>query len=169
MNGFPCMIIDIGHIMHLGMTIMAWCDAVLSLGCKNLIGLGLAVSPPLLLETGLEKTASAATAKIIGFIRCHVNKIFFTNNCFNNISQVFCHRVAKCFSHQLTGILNRELDFPILVPVRRGFEFTFSDPLSIELNNTFYFKIIRDIEFFQSCQDCEEFVPSLGVEPDFTA
>jgi hypothetical protein len=69
----------------------------------------------------------------------------------------------------LTGILNRELDLAFLVPVRGGFQFALFDPLGIKLNNTFNFKVVRDVEFFQSCQDCKEFVPSLGVEPDLTA
>jgi len=51
MNRFPCMVINVGHIVHLGMTIMAWGDAVRSFGCKDLVGLGLAISPSLLLET----------------------------------------------------------------------------------------------------------------------
>ena len=41
-----------------------------------------------------------------------------------------------------------------------------SDPLGIELDNAFNLKIMRDVEFLQSYQDCEQFVTSLGVEPD---
>ena len=69
----------------------------------------------------------------------------------------------------MARILDSELDLTFLVPVRGGFELAFSDPLGVKLNYAFNFKIVRDVEFFQSCQDCKEFVPSLGVEPDFTA
>jgi len=149
--------------MHLGMTIMAWRDAIGSFGCKDLVGLGLAIGPPLFRETGLEESTTAATAKVIGFIGCHVNEIFFTHNFLDNVSHIFGNGITQSFSHQLTGILKGELDFSVFVPVRRWIEFTFPDPLCIELNNTFNFKVVRDVEFFQSYQDCKEFVPSLRV------
>jgi hypothetical protein len=39
--------------------------------------------------------------------------------------------------------------------------------LGIILNDAFDFEVVRNVEFFQSGPDCKEFVPSLGVEPDF--
>ncbi len=149
------MIIHFSHIMHLGMTIMAGCDAVCGFGCKDLVGFGLPVSPPLLLKTGLEVSPPAATAEVIGSVGCHINEIFLTHNRFNNISQIFGNRVAKRFSDQLTGILDRELDLSFFVPVRRWLEFAVPDPFCIKLNDTFDFKVVRDIEFLQSCPDCE--------------
>jgi hypothetical protein len=65
----------------------------------------------LFLETGLEKSTASATAKIIGFIGCHVNEVFFTHNFFYNISHFFGNRIAQCLSDQLAGILESELDF----------------------------------------------------------
>ena len=121
MNRFPCMVINVGHIVHLGMTIMAWGDTVRSFGCKDLVGLGLAISPSLLLETGLKISATAATTKIIGSVGSHVNKIFFTHDCFNNISQVFGNRITKGFSDQLARVLNSKFNFSVLVPVGRWF------------------------------------------------
>jgi len=117
MNGLPRMVIDFGHIMHLGMTIMAGRDAVSCLGRQDLVGLGLAISPPLLLETGLQITAAAAAAEIIGFVGHHINKVFFTHHGFDNISQIIGNRVTKRFSDQLAGVLNRKFDLSVLVPV----------------------------------------------------
>jgi hypothetical protein len=37
------------------------------------------------------------------------------------------------------------------------------------LNDAFDFEVVIDLEFFQSEPDCEEFVPSLGIEPDLAA
>jgi len=163
------MVVDFGHIMDLGMAVVARRDAIGCLGGQNLVGLGLAVSPSLLGESGLKESAAAAAAKVIGLIGGHVHKVFFPDNRPDHISHVFGNRITKGLSDQLTGILKRELDLTFLVPVRGRFKFTFSDPLGIELNNTFNLKVVGDVEFFQSCQDCKEFVPSLGVEPDLTA
>jgi hypothetical protein len=68
------------------MTIMAWRDAVCRLCCQDLVGLGLPIGPSLLLETGLEKPTATTTAKVIGPVGCHVDKIFFAHNRFDNIS-----------------------------------------------------------------------------------
>ncbi len=151
------------------MAVMAGRDAIGRLGCQNLIGLGLAVGPSLLLETRLEKPAAAAAAEVIGPVGGHINKVFFTHNRFNHVSHIFGNRIAKGFSNQLTGILEGKLNLSFLIPVRGGFQFTLSDPFGIQLNDGFNFKVVRDVEFFQSYQDCKEFVTSLGVEPDLTA
>ena len=169
MDGFPCVVVDLGHIMNLGMAVMARRDAIGCLGGQNLVGLGLAVCPSLFGESGLEESPAAATTKIVGAIRGHVNEVFFTNNGLDHISHVISNRISQGLSDQLTGILKCKLDLTFLVPVRGGFQFAFSDPLGIELNDTFNLKVVGDVEFFQSYQDCKEFVPSLGVEPDFTA
>lgn len=117
MDGLPCVIIYFCHVMYLGMAVMTGSDAIGCFGGKNLVGLGLAIGPPLLLESGLQESPAAAAAEIIGFIGLHIYKIFFTHHCFNNISQIICNRVAKRFSNQLAGVLNRKFDLPVLVPV----------------------------------------------------
>lgn len=141
--------------MHLGMTVMTGSDAVVSLGSQNLVGFGLTICPSLFLESGLEITPAAAAAEIIGSIGCHVNEIFFTHNRFDNISQFFGNRITERFSDQLAGILNGKFDLSLFVPLRRGFEFSLPDPLGIQLNNTFDFKVMRNLEFLQSGPDCE--------------
>jgi hypothetical protein len=66
----------------------------------------------------------------------------------------------------LAGVLYREFDFQVLVPVGIDFQLSFPDPLGIKLDDTLYFKVVLNLEFFQSGPDCEKFVPSLGIEPD---
>ena len=103
--------------MNLGMAVVARRNTIGCLGGQDLVGLGLAIGPPLFLETRLEESATAATAKIIGFVGCHVYEIFFAHNFLDNISHFFGNRVTQRFSDQLTGILERKLDLTFLVPV----------------------------------------------------
>ncbi len=149
--------------MYLGMAVMAWCNAIGCLGCQDLIGLCLSIGPSLFRKTGLEITAAAATTKIIGAVGGHVDEIFFTHNFFNHVSHVFSDRVTKGFSDKLAGILKSKFNLSFLIPVRRWVQFTFFNPLCVKLDNTFDFKVMGDVKFLQSYQDCEEFVPSLGV------
>lgn len=74
------MVVDLGHIMDLGMAVVARRDAIGCLGGQDLIGLGLAVSPSLLGESGLKESTAAAAAKVIGSVGGHVDKIFFPDN-----------------------------------------------------------------------------------------
>jgi hypothetical protein len=114
------MLVDLGHIMDLGMAVMARRNAIGCLGGKDLVGLGLAVSPSLLCESGLKESTAAAAAKVIGAIGGHIHKVFFPNHSPDHISHVFGNRITKGLSDQLTGILKRELDLTFLVPVRGG-------------------------------------------------
>ena len=120
-DGFPCMVIDLGHIMDLGMAIVARRDTIGCLGGQNLIGLGLAVGPSLLGEPGLEISATAAAAEIVGPVGGHVNEVFFPDNRLDHISHVFGNRISQGLSDQLAGILQCKLDLAFLVPVRGGF------------------------------------------------
>ena len=117
MYGLPCMVIDFRHIMHLGVAVVAGCDAIGCLGGQDLVGLGLAVGPPLLLKTGLQIPAATAAAEVVGTVRGHVHKIFFTHHRFDDIPQIFGNRITQGLSDQLTGILDRELDLALFVPV----------------------------------------------------
>jgi hypothetical protein len=65
----------------------------------------------------LQVSAAAATAEIIGSVGLHIYKILFSHHSPDNISQIFGNRVAKRFSDQLAGVLNRKFDFPVLIPV----------------------------------------------------
>ena len=110
---------------------------------------------PCFRHSGLEKTAAAAAAVIVGFVGRHVDKILFAHNGFNHESQIIGNRIAKCFTHELAGILNREFHLQVLVPVGIDLQLSFPDPLGIILNDAFDFKIVGNVEFFQSGPDCE--------------
>ena len=96
----------------------------------------------------------------------HFDEIFFSHHRLHRIPKVFGHRVPKGLAHQLAGVLNREFDFEVLVPVGIDLQLSFPDPLGIILNDTLDLKVVLDVEFFQSEPDCKQLVPSLGIEPD---
>ena len=83
----------------------------------------------------------------------HLDKIFFTHHRLDDISQVFRDWIAITFAHNLTRILNREFDLQILVPVGIDLQFSLPDPLGIILVDVLDFKIVLDVEFFQSGPD----------------
>ena len=160
------MIVEFTHVMDLCMAIVTWCNAVICFCRQNLVGFELAIGTTLLSISRLEKPTAAAAAIIVGLVGIHFYKIFFTHNRFHGISQVFGHRIPKGLSNQLAGILHREFDFQILVPVGIDLQFAFTNPLGIKLDDTLYFKVVLDLEFFQSDPDCKKLVTSLGIEPD---
>ena len=143
----------LAQLVDLGVAIMTGCDAVVGLGGLDLVVLGLSVGESLLLETGLEETAAAAAAEVVGFVGGHVDEVLFSDNGLDNKPQVFGNGVAIGLTHDLTGILNGKLDLEILVPVGVYLEFTFPDPLCVVFVDVLDFKVVLDVVFFQSCQD----------------
>ena len=83
--------------------------------------------------------------------------------------QVLGIGVAEGLAHLIAGVLDGKLDLQVLVPVGVDLEFALADPLGIELNDGGDLEFVRDVVFFQSGPDCKEFVPSLRVDPIFTA
>ena len=96
--------------MDLRVAVVAWCDAVVCTGVDHLFEFELAVGPALLGISGLEKTAAAAAAEIVGSVGMHVNVIFLPDHCPDHKSEVFGNWVAQCFPNKLAGILDGELD-----------------------------------------------------------
>jgi hypothetical protein len=166
MGGLPGMVTDFAQVMDLGMAVVAGRDAVGRSGGQNLVGFDFAVIPAGFLIPGLEESAAAAATKIVGPVGRHVDEIFFTYHGFDNKPEIFGHGVAKGFANELAGVLDREFDFPVLVPVGADFQLSFPDPLGVILNNAFDLEIKGNLELLRSEPDREEFVPSLGVEPD---
>ena len=101
----------------------------------------------------MKETTAAAAAEVIRSVGVHFYKVFFTHDRFYDKAQIFGDRITKAFTDNLTGILDRELDLEVLVPIGIGFQFSFADPLGIVFVNIFYDKVMLDVEFFQSCQD----------------
>lgn len=141
------------ELMDLCVAVVTGCNAVVCLGGLDLVVLCLAVDEPFFLESGLEEPTSAAAAEVVGLVRGHVDEIFFTHNGFDYKSKVLCNGISIGFTNDLAGILDRELDLEILVPVRIYLEFAFPDPACIVLVDVFNFKAVLDVKFFQSCQD----------------
>lgn len=112
----PRVLILFAQVMHLRMTIVAGGDAIRCFGFKNLFGFQTSVCPALIRISGLQETAAAAAAKIIGTIGMHLDKVLFSNHCLDDISEIFGHRIAKGFPHQLAGILNSEFNLTFGIP-----------------------------------------------------
>jgi len=53
----------------------------------------------------------------------------------------------------LTGILGGEFYFSILVPIGIDLEFPFPDPFGVVSDDAFRFKMVFNLEFFQSDPD----------------
>ena len=99
----------------------------------------------------------------------HIDIVFCAYHGFDNKPKVLGDRVSQGLSHDLTGILHSKLDFQILVPIGVYLQLPFPDPFGVVFDDAFDFKVMLNVEFCQSDPDCEKFVPSLGIKPDFAA
>ncbi len=127
------------ELMNLCMAVVAGSNAVISTGGLYLLVFHLPVSQTLLFETRLEKSATAAATVVVGTVGLHVNEIFFTNNGFHNKTQIVSNGIAITLSDNLAGILYREFNLQVFVPVGTGFKPTFTDPFCIVFVNVFDF------------------------------
>jgi len=139
--------------MNLGMAVVAAGDTVIRAGLLDLLILQPAELQPLFFHAGLQKTAAAAAAIIVGPVGDHIDKIFFSDDRFDHESQVFGDGFPKSLAHDLTGVLYRKFNLKVLVPIGIDLESSFPDPLGIVLINILDDKVVLDVEFFQSCQD----------------
>jgi len=117
----------------------------------------------------LQKTAAAAAAVVIRFIWGHINEVLFPHQGRYNKPQIVSNGVSKTLAYDLTRILDRKLDLQILVPIRIDLEFPFSDPLGVVLVNTGNFKLVFDVEFFQSGPNRKCDVASFRIEKDLAS
>jgi hypothetical protein len=141
------------ELMNLGMAIMAAGDTVIRTGRLYLVVLQLAEFQTIFFQAGLEETAAAAAAIIIRPVGLHINKVFFPNHRFDDISQIFGNRIPIGLAHDLAGILDGKFNFQVLVPVGIDLEPPLTDPFGIIFIDVLDDKVVLDIEFFQSCQD----------------
>ncbi len=141
------------EFMDLCMTVVAGRDAVIGTGGLDLIVFDFSIDQTLVLESGLEKSPAAAAAEVVGFIGGHVYKVLFPHHRLHNKPQIIGNGIAIAFPDNLAGILNGELDFEILVPVGIDLETALPDPFGIILINVLYFKLVGNVEFFQSGPD----------------
>jgi hypothetical protein len=71
----------------------------------------------------------------------------------NHIAQIVGNLIAESFSDDLTGILDGELYFALLVPVGVDLETAFPDPFCVITIDRSDFKLVIDTKFFQSGPD----------------
>ncbi len=143
----------LAELMNLGMAIVAAGNTVIRAGRLYLLIFEPAEFQTLFFHTGLQKTAAAAATIIVGSVGHHINKIFFPDDRFDHVSQVFGNGVSKSLAHDLTRVLHGKFYFQVLVPVGIDLEPSFPDPFGIVFINILDNKIVLDVEFFQSCQD----------------
>ena len=105
------------QVMHLGMTIMATRDAVVSSRRNDLIKLEFTVGPAGFGISRLQKSTAAAAAVVVGFVRDHIDKVIFTDDGFDYETQIIRRFVAIRLSNDLTWVLHCEFDLEISVPV----------------------------------------------------
>jgi hypothetical protein len=145
--------IMLAQLMDLSVAIVAGSNTIIRPGGLDLIVFKLPVLQTLFFKSGLQETASPTATEIVRTVGVHVNKVLFSNNRPHHKAQVFSNRISIAFANDLAGILHSELDFEIFVPVGIDLESAFPDPTGIILINTFDFKFMRDVEFFQSGPD----------------
>ena len=114
----------------------------------------------------MQESATATTTIVIRLVGIHLNEVFLAHNSLDDIPQVIGNRIAVSLANQLTGILNRKLDLSLFIPIGTDLQLTLAKPLGVKLNDALDFKVVLNLEFFESDPDCKKFVPSLGVEPD---
>ncbi len=141
------------EFMNLSVAVMTPGNAVVRAGRLDLLIFQTTIRKALFFEPGLQKAAAAAAAVVVGTVRLHVNEILFPHYGLDYEAQIFGNGIPIAFTNDLTGILNRKLDFQIFVPVGIDFQSAFTNPFGIVLINVFNFKIMFDIEFFQSGPD----------------
>jgi len=141
------------ELMNLGMAVVTAGNAIVRSGNLNLIVFQATEFQPRFLVSGLKKATPTTAAVVIGTVGMHLDKIFFAHHAFDYKAQIFGNGIPIAFAYDLTGILNRELDFQILVPVGIYVQFPFPNPLGVVFINVFDLKFVGNVELFQSCQD----------------
>jgi hypothetical protein len=104
-------------IMDLGMAVMATGNTIVSSGGNNLVKFQFTVGPAFFRISCLKKAAAAAATIVVRFVRGHFDNIFLADHRFDNKPQIISHWVSESLAHDLTGILNGEFDFQILIPI----------------------------------------------------
>ena len=99
------------EFMYLGMTVVAPGNAIVGFGCLNLIVFQAPKFQAIFFKSGLQKSTAATAAVIIGAVGRHIDKVFLSDNSFDDKTQIFSDGITITFAHYLAGILNRKLDF----------------------------------------------------------
>jgi hypothetical protein len=154
------------QIMDLCVAVVARCDTIVGVCFLDLFKFAFAVISTGVRESRLQESAAAAAAIVVHSAGGHVHKIFLSHHRPGHVPQVFSHGIAQTLAYQLARVLYGKLYFTVLVPVGIDFQLSFSYPLGVILYDAFTFKVMLDVEPFESDPDCKKFVPSLRIEPD---
>jgi len=141
------------EFMNLGVTIVTAGNTVVRSGRLNLIVLQPAEFQALLFVSRLQKTTTAATTIVVGPVGLHVDKILFPHHGLYNKAQILGDGIPVAFTYNLAGILDREFDFQIFIPVGMDIQLSLPNPLGVVFINVFNLKFVVNVKFFQSCQD----------------
>jgi len=104
----------LAEFVDLGVAVMAAGDAVVGTGGLDLLVLEHAVLKSLFLKPGLQEPAAAA-AEVVGAVGLHVDEILFTDDGSDDVAQILGNGVTVAFADDLAGILDRKLDFQVLL------------------------------------------------------
>jgi hypothetical protein len=141
------------EVVDLSMTVVAGGDAVVRPGCGDLVELDLAVGMALLIIACLQKAATTAAAKVVRFVRGHINEVLFTNHRLDDKTEVVGCGIPVTFTDDLTRVLHCELNLPFFVPVRTHLQAPLTNPLCVIGVDGSYVELMLNIEFFQSGPD----------------
>jgi hypothetical protein len=140
-------------IVHLGMTVVAAGYTVIGTGGHDLVEFDLAVLAAFLGVSRLQESPAAAAAVIVRFVRRHFNNVLLADHRFDDKPEIIGNRVAITFTDDLAGILDGEGDAEFLIPVGIDLQASFPDPFGIVLIDGSNFKVVLDVELFQSGPD----------------
>jgi hypothetical protein len=153
MNDRVMTAVMLAQLVNLGVAVVASSNAVVGSGGFDLLVFELSILETLLFEAGLQKAAAAATAEVVGAVGLHVDEVFFTDDRFNDETKIFRNGIAKTLAYDLAGILYSEFDLQVLVPVGIDLQLAFTNPLGVIFVDIFNFKVMLEVEFFQSGPD----------------
>jgi hypothetical protein len=143
----------LAELMDLGVAVVTSGNAVIGLGGLDLLILELAEGQALIFIAGLEEPAATAAAVVIGPVGLHVDEVLLAHHRLDHEPEVLGNGITVGFPDDLTGVLDRELDPEILVPVGIDLELTLANPLGVVFVDVLDDEVVLDVEFFQSCQD----------------
>ena len=141
------------EFMNLRMTVVTAGNTIVRPGGLNLNVLQPAEFQALLFVSRLQKTTPTAATIVIGSVGLHVDKIFLSHHCLYDKAEILGDGIPVAFAYNLAGILYREFNFQILVPVGINIQLSLPNPLGVVFIDVFDLKFVGNVEFFQSCQD----------------
>jgi hypothetical protein len=143
----------LAEFVDLGVAVMAAGNAIIGAGSLDLLIFQATILEALFLEPGLQESASATAAKVVGAIGRHINEILLAHHRLDHETKIFGDGIAVAFTHDLAGVLDGEFNLQLLVPVGVDLELSFPDPFGVVFIDILDFKVVLEVELFQSGPD----------------